>query len=136
MTRMTLSLMLGTREPSTASMAAPFRGRGRLASVSFSYRFVVGYGGPNTTQGASLSLGWLTALDCPGTAAMEVLYTSPRWNEPRWDACHECYSEPMQVNVTGLDLDAADGGALTLRFDNGDHNLQLLLPLSFTLGWR
>ena len=120
---------------SMAAMAAPFKGSDKLTSVVFSYRFVVGYGATPNSTGARLTLVWLDDLDCPTAGNATVLYQSPRYLEPSWDKCHECYSPPVNVSVTGLNLQPNQGGALALTFDNGDHNLQLLLPISMALGW-
>jgi hypothetical protein len=120
---------------SSATMRVPFLGSKVLASISFSYRFVVGYtkGNPGGT-GAKLSLGYSSNAACPGN--MTVLYASPPYLKPAYDACRNCYSNPVQVNLSGLNLTATLGGRLMLTFDNGDHNLQVLLPLNFTLGWK
>jgi hypothetical protein len=50
--------------------------------------------------------------------------------------CHECYSDPVNVTLSGLDLSVAEGGAFAVLFDNGDHNMQILLPLTVQVGWR
>ena len=120
---------------SSATMAVPFLGSKVLTSISFSYRFVVGYtkGNPGGT-GAKLSLGYSSNAACPGNVT--ALYASPPYLKPAYDACRNCYSNPVQVNLSGLNLTATLGGRLMLNFDNGDHNLQVLLPLNFTLGWK
>ena len=119
-----------------ASMAAPFRGAGRITSVAFQYRFVIGYGEKANSTGARMSLQFLHDPQCPLTSNATVLYTSPRYLAPSWDKCHECYSDPVNVSVTGLDLRADKGGALAFKFDNGDHNMQLLLPIDVAIGWE
>ena len=58
-----------------------------------------------------------------------------RFLEPSYSKCKECYSDPVKVSVTGLDFSAQAGGALAFRFDNGDHNMQVLLPVDVTVGW-
>ena len=120
---------------SMAAMAAPYKGPGTITSITFSYRYVVGYGTAPDSTGAQLALVWLEDLDCPAAGNTTSLYQSPRYLEPSWDKCHECYSPPVNVSLTGLNLPAEQGAALAFKFDNGDHNLQLLLPITVEIGW-
>ena len=132
------ALNLRTGSPgqrSTATMALPFEGAGRITSIAFSYRFVIGYGVKAGSKGTQLSLGFVSNLDCPSAGNTTVLYTSPRFTSPSWGKCHECYSAPVNVSLSNLDLRTANGGALSLEFDNGDHNMQVLLPLTIRVGW-
>jgi hypothetical protein len=121
---------------SIAAMAAPFEGVGTITSISFSYQFTIGYGTNLNSTGASIALGYTSNLDCPTSGTDTMLYTSPRYLEPSYDKCHSCYSDPVPVALSGLNLTTADVGALAFHFDNGDHNMQVLLPIKITLGWQ
>jgi hypothetical protein len=121
---------------SMAAMSAPFKGAAKISSISFSYRYVIGYGTKANSTGSSVSFAFLKDLDCPTTGEHTILYTSPRYLEPSWDKCHECYSAPINISVTGLGLQVEQGGALAFMFDNGDHNMQLLLPIDVAIGWK
>ena len=120
-------------------MSRPFGGDNTtthtITSISFSYRYVVGYGSQPDSTGASVSLVWSDAR-CGGQSYAS-LYDSPRYLTPSYDKCHDCYSDPVHVKVDGLSLKVqpADSVSLGFRFDNGDHNLQILLPLNLTLTW-
>lgn len=134
----TLNLRSGQPHTLTsAAMAAPFVGPGTLTSITFTYQFVVGFTqGKTTGSGAKVSLGYDSDVSCPASGGnATVLYTSPRYLTPSYDKCKACYSDPVHVNVTGLELTAEQGGSLVLLFDNGDRNLQILLPLNISFGW-
>ena len=120
---------------SVASMSAPFEGASTIKSIAFGYQFVIGYGTTPNSTGARLSFVFLDNPDCPLTSNSTVLYTSARYVEPSWDKCHECYKS-VNVSVDELNLDTNNGGAFAFKFDNGDHNMQLLLPITFTVGWQ
>jgi hypothetical protein len=69
-----------------------------------------------------------------------VLYSSGPVFLPSFDKKYhtvECYNKPVNVSVDGLDLSVAESPRLALEFSNGDHNLQLLLPIHVKLarGW-
>jgi len=119
---------------SLVSMAAPFADGGRaIVSIALSVQYVIGYGASGGT-GASVALEWHPDVQCPtGT----VLWTSPQLFLPSFDVNRTNYAT-LPVRLDGLELDVAKAraGALALRFDNGDHNMQVLMPLNFTLGWR
>lgn len=117
-----------------AIMTAPFHGDGILSSVSFSYRYVVGYGASGGKVGARVSLAFHGDMDCHQNN-VSLLYNSSRHLLPSFDKCSNCYSDPVTVNLTGLHLNTSQPSALAFHFDNGQHNLQLLLPITFSLGW-
>ena len=123
-------------QKSVATLALPFKGAGTIESVSFSYRFVIGYGIRANSTGTSLSLQYMPNLDCPGSTNATVLYTSPRYLLPSYDKCRDCYSDPVNVSLAGLQLPTDATGTLSLHFDNGDHNMQVLLPITFEIGWQ
>eukprot|EP01047_Picozoa_sp_COSAG01_P020317 COSAG01_NODE_1153_length_11487_cov_98.298736_9_plen_341_part_00 len=129
----------GQQTSSSLELAAPLNGTQRLTSVTFAYRYLVGYdkkvsGG----AGAKLSLLFRPNIECPGDSTnATVLYSSGPLLLPSFDKCHtgECYSKPVNVSVAGLNLSVAESARLALEFSNGDHNLQLLLPIHLKLGW-
>jgi len=130
-----MNLRSGERGQHTAAvMSRPFEGKQRLKSIAFAYRYVVGFGKEGGAVGAQMSLTLETDLECLGQNST-VLYTSPRLMAPSYDKCHTCYSEPVNVSVSNLDIDVSSAAAIALRFDNGDHNLQILLPLEFSFSW-
>ena len=54
---------------------------------------------------------------------------------PSYDKCRTCYSNPTEVDISGLSIAAEEGASLAFRFDNGAHNMQVLLPIQLTLEW-
>ena len=64
-----------------------------------------------------------------------MLWTSPAYTSPEYDKTHK-YSVPINVSVHGLHLDvSAPGARLGLHFDDGGHNMQVLLPITVRLSW-
>ena len=124
------------RGHSVATMALPFKGAATISSIDFEYRYIIGYGIVANSTGARLSFEFLHDLDCPASGHSTLLYSSQRYLLPSWDKCHECYSDPIKVSVAGLNLSTAEGGSFAFKFDNGDHNMQLLLPIDVRVGWR
>ena len=122
---------------SSAAMAKPFAGStGRISSISFTYQYVIGYGAKPNSTGASVSLAFISDLNCPEAGSTVTLYTSPRYTSPLYRKGGGGYSDPVPVHLTGLNLSVASVGALSLNFDNGDHNMQVLLPLNISVGWN
>lgn len=121
---------------SKATMANPFKGDGKITAITLEYQFLIGFGTttPNTT-GTSIGLSYVSDLDCPNSGNSTDLYTSPRFLLPSYNKCRTCYSDPVKVHLTNLALDAKAVGALEFRFDNGQHNMQLLLPIKISLDW-
>ena len=121
---------------SKATMANPFKGDGKITAITLEYQFVIGFDTttPNTT-GTSIGLSYVSDLDCPNSGNSTDLYTSPRFLLPSYSKCRTCYSDPVKVRLTNLALDAKAVGALEFRFDNGQHNMQLLLPIKISLEW-
>lgn len=117
-----------------AMMTAPLLGNGVLTSIAFDYRFVVGYGSEGGAVGASVALAVHSDMVCQDRAV--YVYNSSKYLLPSFDKCPYCYSDPVAVNVTGLRFNVSSPTALALHFDNSQHNLQLLLPITFTLGWE
>ena len=120
-----------------AAMAAPFAGGARrLRSLAVDLQYVIGYGNHGGI-GASVALVLEPDVQCPAANTSE-LWRSPALLEPSYDANHTNYST-LAVRLDGLDLSVAPATAtprLALRFDNGDHNMQLLLPVDIELGWH
>ena len=82
-------------------------------------------------------LGFYLQSGLPKSGTDTIIYTSPRYQVPLYNStCGvECYSSPVNVSLTGLKLTTAEVGSLAFHFDNGDHNMQVLLPITFELGW-
>lgn len=64
-----------------------------------------------------------------------MLYRSPPLGDYQWDVSHTNYSPPVLARSSGLAVDASAPLVLTLRFDDNDRNLALVLPLNVTLFW-
>ena len=112
-------------------MAMPFEGAGTITSVSMEFSYNIGFGGaPNTT-----GLNFISNLDCPDAGHSTKLYASPRYTHPLYSKGNMTYA-PVTVDLKGLSLDTKDVGALQLFWDNGQHNMQVLLPIKIVLGWK
>jgi len=96
-----------------------------LDSISFSYRYISGYGPEGREVGTNFS------LMVGGT----LVYSSPHYTDYPYDSNHSNYSKPVQVDLSSLSLSIPSEGEhhLELRFANNDRNLQLLLPMSVEL---
>jgi hypothetical protein len=100
-------------------------------SVSFSYRYVSGYGPAGRERGTNFTV-FLTRV-CSGTKI--PIYSSPDLVDYPFDVCSYCYSPPVSVHVPGMHLDVKEATELEFVFQNNDRNVQLLLPIDFTIGW-
>ena len=119
---------------SLVMMAAPFAGGARLITqLEVSLRYNVGYGAGGGT-GASVSLEFQPDAQCPGDNTT-VLWRSPQLFLPSYEANHTNYGA-LPIRLAGLSIAVPPQSAFIFRFENGDHNLQVLLPLYITLGWQ
>lgn len=100
-------------------------------------RYVAGYGGDGAPGGTTLSLVALAAGPCgpPGGALLATLYTSPPLSHFPFDTCNTCYSPPINVTASGLNLSAKDGVVFALRFNDNARNVQLRLPINLAVDW-
>ena len=104
-----------------------------LKSISFSFKYVSGYGPAGRKVGASLSLQ--IAKRCDAVSPI-VLYTSPQFTDYPFDVCSTCYSPSVLVNVTNLNISVSSASVLQFVFENNDRNLQVLLPIELTIAWN
>lgn len=99
-----------------------------ITEVSFSYRYITGYGAAGSGHGSNLSLSVSDeTLHVGGT----VLYASPHYTDYSYSANQSNYSAPVNVHVSGLSIQASVNfqSRLQLGFWNNDRNLQILVPL-------
>lgn len=96
-----------------------------IESLSFSYRYVSGYGPAGKGVGTNFSV----------RANGQVVYASPHYTDYAYDQNRTNFSAPVRVDVSGLSIAVPKKGISRLEFDfaNNDRNLELLLPLSITL---
>jgi len=114
-------------ESTVAAVAVSLSPGVTVQSIAFSYRQCTGFSssepGPNFT------------LSIAGTAAFE---SGPLGGYPYKRACPggECYSPAANVSVSSLAIPVPDDGMvhrIAFEMDNTGANLQLLLPMSFTV---
>jgi len=107
-----------------------------VASVILNYQYVAGYGGDGAPGATVLELVALTPGPC-GSQGKEIisLYKSEALSHYPFDVCNTCYSPPMNISVTGLNMNVAGGVIFALRFTDNERNVQLKLPLTATVGW-
>jgi len=103
-----------------------------ITGVSFSYRYVAGYGGANVHTGTIMTL--VVADECNNSP--QTLYKSPELIAYPFDGCNTCYSPAQNVNVQNLNIAATTARAFTLDFQDNNRNVQLLLPMNITIHWR
>jgi len=104
-----------------------------VTGVSFSYRYVSGFGAAGFGHGTNLSLA---ISDDSMHAGGAVVYSSPHFTDYAYSANNSNYSKPVQVDLTGLAVPASSKvftSRLQLIFSNNDRNLQILVPIKFNL---
>jgi hypothetical protein len=108
-----------------------------VASISFNYQYVAGYGPDGAPGGVVLELIALTPGPCgsQGTEIVSLYKSEPLIHYP-FDVCNTCYSPPQNVSVTGLKMDVTGGVIFALRFTDNDRNVQLKLPMTATVTWN
>ena len=95
--------------------------------MSFSYRYLAGYGPTGRGANLSVSIGGTTVYASPPLDRYN--YSDPS------DPPHTAYSPAVAVAATGLPLTVPAAGArIEVRVWNNDRNVQLLLPLDFEVG--
>jgi hypothetical protein len=106
-----------------------------LVSLDFSYRYTSGYGTDPKRAGANFSL----VLDSHCVSGSSTrLYSSGVLTDYPFDKGHTPADYSPAVNTTspaGMSIEVAKPHALKLVFDDNACNVQLLLPLTVTLGW-
>ena len=116
-----------------------------IASVSFSYQYVSGYGPAGAHIGTNFTALFLDAcsgginVSPPSPASIKAfLYQSPELTQYPFDVCNTCYS-PLQ-NVTfsfppGQPLNVSEATLLAFVFYDNGRNIQMNLPLNVTITW-
>merc|ERR1711957_84590 len=110
----------------------------RLATLSFSYRYVSGYGKADERRGANFTV---VLRDLEENLKDVLVYKSPELKYYPYDGyaggCHTCYSPEMPV-VANLSNAMSIGTNYTIAFlfDNNDRNIELALPIDFQFDWK
>ena len=99
-------------------------GSQRLTSVSFTFQYIIGYGGPaSTAQAPDLSLVVLNADD--KSVVAEVAYETPLDKQYTFDS-FTSFSPPI-IAIVSVDVPNTGDLLLAVRVNNNARNLQLLL---------
>lgn len=100
----------------------------KVTDISFSYRYISGYGAAGVGHGANLSL---SLSEEPLRIGGNVIYRSPHYTDYSYSANQSNYSAPVHVHISGLSIPASDEWKTRLQigFWNNDRNLQLLVPI-------
>lgn len=104
-----------------------------IVALKFGYHYVTGYSASGTGTNFSLVL-----KPCHGAGTAIALYASPGLRDYPYDKCHTwpaCYSPRVNAEAVGLDVVPSKGLRLSLEFENNDRNLQIHLPLNFSITW-
>jgi len=110
----------------------------RLATLSFSYRYVSGYGKADERMGTNFTV---VLRDLDENLEDVLVYNSPELKDYPYDGnaggCHTCYSPEMPV-VANLSNAISIGTNYTIAFlfDNNDRNIELALPIDFQFDWK
>ena len=109
---------------SSAAFVLPLSPGVTLTSISFNYRYTIGWGAPAPGKGTNFSL----------RAASRTLYSSPAYDDYPYSKVHPNYSLPVIFHADVSEPIPASGTTrLELLFDNNDRNIQLLLPLQINV---
>merc|ERR1711957_373501 len=110
----------------------------RLATLSFSYRYVSGYGKADERRGTNFTVV-LRHLD--ENLEDVLVYKSPELKDYPYDrnagGCSTCYSPEMLVvaNLSNA-ISIGTNYSIALFFDNNDRNIELALPIDFQFDWK
>ena len=116
-------------QSTTASFVTPLNPGATLRAVEFDYRYDTGFGAssaPPSPKDSNFSI----------VAAGTTVFTSPPLRDFSYGANRTNYSNPIPVTVSGLSAAVpADGPAsyFEISFENNAFNMQLLLPMRFSL---
>lgn len=131
------------RQQSSAVLAVPFAGQGhRVAGARIAYRYVTGFNTDDGATGRGANFTISLSKDGGGSGSVaEVLYSSPELADHSAYTCSpkksiECYSDPVVVEATDLDLSAEHSRYVRVDFENHDHTVQILLPFNVTILWH
>merc|ERR1711957_1118025 len=106
----------------------------RLATLSFSYRYVSGYGKADERMGTNFTV---VLRDLDENLEDVLVYKSPELKDYSYDACRTCYSPQMPVvaNLSNA-ISIGTNYSIALLFDNNDRNIELALPVDFQFDWK
>jgi len=106
----------------------------RLAALSFSYRYVSGYGKADERRGTNFTV---VLRDLDENLEDVLVYKSPELKDYSYDACRTCYSPQMPVvaNLSNA-ISIGTNYSIALFFDNNDRNIELALPIDFQFDWK
>jgi len=105
---------------SSATLSVPLSAGVTLESISFSYRYITGFGAAGTGNGSNFTV----------RAAGSSVYASPHYNDYSYSANRSNYSSPVSVQASGLAIEVSkEDQRIEIDFANNDRNIQLLLPL-------
>jgi hypothetical protein len=97
-----------------------------VTSMVFSYRYCVGYSGGKVGSNFTLRLGSSEVYSSPHLTD----YPYSKGSDP-----DKIYSPPISASADKLNITVQSDGELTVEFEfqNNDHNVQLLLPMTVDL---
>ena len=105
---------------STVALSVSLSAGVTLESVSFSYRYITGFGAAGQGNGSNFTV----------RAAGVPVYASPHYNDYSYSANRSNYSNPVSVEASSLAIKVStEGQCIEIDFANNDRNIQLLLPL-------
>ena len=129
-----MSLRTGSPGQKTAASfpRSVFTPGAKITEISFSYRYISGYGLAGHGHGTNISL---YASDEPLQIGGTLLYSSPHYNDYAYATNNSNYSKPIEVHLSGLSIPASKDFTTRLQFGfwNNDRNLQILIPISMNL---
>jgi len=126
----TLSLRSGNpHETNTVYIATGIQDNTHpVDGLTLDYSYVTGYG---TGVGTNFTIYFESS-----SGADTVVYQSPQLTNYSYDSCDTCYSPPVPVSKTGLNLAATSMVRIKFVFQDNDKNVQLKLPFNVTVLWR
>ena len=110
----------------------------RIAGVSWSESFNVGYGPAGAQKGSSYAVVLVDACSAdPGRpTVLATFYTSPDLTAPAYDACADCYSPPVPREATlAAPVAVTRPSQLAIIVTDNDRNLQLVIPMDVKVTW-
>lgn len=119
----------GPKAVAKVSLLAELAPGAVIESMSFSYRYLAGYGPGGVGSNISVQL------------AGETVYVSPTLDKYNYSfpSNHTGYSPEIPITATNLPITVpvtAGPHTIDILANNNDRNLQLLMPLSFTISCK
>jgi len=101
-----------------------------VTQIKFAYSYVTGYSGG--VKGSNFSV----SFEDISTGATVLLYNSPVLTDYSYDKCNTCYSPPVTVTKSNLNLAVKTPQRVKFVFQNNDRNIQILLNINFVVSWN